>query len=144
MVTDHSTNSNVEEEFFLKSINVERVFEIIERTDYFFLYNIRLCMEHSEIEDGVYLSDLAEQMDMSVPDTSKAVKNMEDKGYISWKLDKNKERTYIVLTNKAVELCRSQKEKIVMAYKKIMKNIPQEDMEITMKTLSRIREVLMQ
>ncbi len=32
---------NREEEFFLKSMNVEQVFEIIERTDYFFLYNMK-------------------------------------------------------------------------------------------------------
>ena len=71
-------SDNKEEELFLKSLNVERVFEIMERTDYFFIYNIRLCMEHSEIDGGVYLSELAEQMDMSVTDASKAVKNMED------------------------------------------------------------------
>ena len=35
---------NIEEEFFLKSINVERVFEVIERTDYLFLYNIKECI----------------------------------------------------------------------------------------------------
>ena len=85
-------SDNKEEEFFLKSLNVERVFEIMERTDYFFIYNIRLCMEHSEIDGGVYLSELAEQMDMSVTDASKAVKNMEDKGYVAWKLDEKKER----------------------------------------------------
>ena len=29
------------EEFFLKSINVESIFEFVERTDYLFLYTIK-------------------------------------------------------------------------------------------------------
>ena len=31
------------EEFFLKSVNVESIFEFIERTDYLFLYSIKEC-----------------------------------------------------------------------------------------------------
>lgn len=133
---------NMEEDFFLKNINVDRVFEIMERTDYFFLYNIKLCMKKSKIKNGVYLSDLAEEMKMPVADISKAVKNLEDKGYVSWKLDKQKEKTYIVLTNKAVELGGSQKRKLMDAYEKIITNIRKEDLEITKLTLSKIRKLL--
>lgn len=133
---------NIEEEFFLKSINVERVFAFIDRTDYFFLYNIKACMEESEIENGVYLSELAKQMEMSITDTSKAVKNLEDKGYVIWKLDEQKEQTYITLTNKAIELARGQKKRIVDAYGKITENIRKEDLETTMLTLSKIRTLL--
>lgn len=133
---------NVEEEFFLNSMNVERVFEIIERTDYFFLYNIKLCMEKSEIEQGVYLSDLAEQMKISIPEVSRAVKKLADKGYVTWRLDDDKEKTYIVLTNKAIELGQGQKRKFVEAYDNITANIRKEDLEVTMLTLSKIRQIL--
>lgn len=133
---------NIEEEFFLKNINVERVFQIIERTDYLFLYNIKECMKKSEIADGVYLSELAEQMDLSVTETSKAVKSLEEKGYVMWRLDENKERTYIVLTNKAVELGREQKNKMIDAYEKITSNIAKDDIETVLSTLSRIRQLL--
>ena len=43
---------------------------------------------------------------------------LENKGYIIWKLDE-KERTYLVLTNKAIELSNCQKEKMIEAYEKI-------------------------
>ena len=133
---------NKEEEFFLKSINVERVFEIIERTDYLFLYNIKECIKKSEIPEGVYLSELAKEMDLPITETSKAVKSLEDKGYVTWKLDENKEKTYIVLTNKAVELGQGQKRKMIDAYEKITSNIRKEDMEVTLLTLSKIRQLL--
>ena len=39
------------EEFFLKSINVESIFEFVERTDYLFLYSIKECVEKSDCHD---------------------------------------------------------------------------------------------
>ena len=44
------------EEFFLKSINVESIFEFVERTDYLFLYSIKECVEKSDCHEGVYHS----------------------------------------------------------------------------------------
>ena len=104
------------EEFFLKSINVESIFEFVERTDYLFLYSIKECVEKLDCHEGVYLSEVAEYMKLSIPETSKMVKSLENKGYIIWKLDEKKERTYLVLTNKAIELSNCQKEKMIEAY----------------------------
>ena len=53
-----------------------------------------------------------------------------------------KEKTYIVLTNKAIELGRDQRRKIVEAYEKITTTIRKEDMKVTMLTLSKIRNLL--
>ena len=117
------------EEFFLKSINVESIFEFVERTDYLFLYSIKECVEKSDCHEGVYLSEVAEYMKLSIPETSKMVKSLENKGYIIWKLDEKKERTYLVLTNKAIELSNCQKEKMIEAYEKIISNIQEDDPE---------------
>lgn len=130
------------EEFFLKNINVEQIFNIIDRTDYFFLYHIRECAKSPELETGVYLSDLAEQMKMPVPEISKAVKKLEDKGYVSWKLDERKEKTYIVFTNKAIELMQSQKARMTDAYEKVISTIPEQELKITLSTLGKIRDIL--
>ena len=54
------------EEFFLKSINVESIFEFVERTDYLFLYSIKECVEKSDCHEGVYLSEVAEYMKLSI------------------------------------------------------------------------------
>lgn len=137
-----NNQSNIGEQFFLENLNVESVFNIIERADYVFLYYIRQCMKESEIEDGVYLSELAEKMKLSIVDTSRAAKNLENKGYVTWKLDESKEKTYLMLTNKAVELMQSQRRKLLEAYQKITEGIRKEDLEVTMLTLSKIRFLL--
>ena len=130
------------EEFFLKSINVESIFEFVERTDYLFLYSIMECVEKSDCHEGVYLSEVAEYMKLSIPETSKMVKSLENKGYIIWKLDEKKERTYLVLTNKAIELSNCQKEKMIEAYEKIISNIQEDDLAVTRCTLRKIRQLM--
>ena len=130
------------EEFFLKSINVESIFEFVERTDYLLLYSIKECVEKSDCHEGVYLSEVAEYMKLSIPETSKMVKSLENKGYIIWKLDEKKERTYLVLTNKAIELSNCQKEKMIEAYEKIVSNIQEDDLAVTRCTLKKIRQLM--
>lgn len=130
------------EEFFLKSINVESIFEFVERTDYLFFYSIKECVEKSDCHEGVYLSEVAEYMKLSIPETSKMVKSLENKGYIIWKLDEKKERTYLVLTNKAIELSNCQKEKMIEAYEKIISNIQEDDLAVTRCTLRKIRQLM--
>lgn len=85
---------------------------------------------------------MAEYMKLSIPETSKMVKSLENKGYIIWKLDEKKERTYLVLTNKAIELSNCQKEKMIEAYEKIISNIQEDDLAVTQCTLRKIRQLM--
>ncbi|MDD6444894.1 MAG: MarR family winged helix-turn-helix transcriptional regulator [Lachnospiraceae bacterium] len=133
---------NIEEEFFLNSMNVEKVFAFLDRTDYFFLYHIKKCMETSKLKDGVYLSELAEFMDFPMAELSVTVKKLQEKGYVHWNTDMEEERTYITLTNKAKDLMERQKRHMIDSYEKIVTNIRKEDMETTLLTLGRIRQLI--
>lgn len=134
--------SNSEEEFFLKSMNVEKVFAFLNRTDYFFLYNIKKCIETSELEDGVYLSELAEFMSLPMAKISVTVKKLQEKGYVSWKTDMKEERTFIMLTSSAKELMEQQKQHMIRAYEKISDNVPREELEAAIQTLGKIRGLI--
>ena len=87
-------------DFFLNMIDIGRIFEFMERSEYLFLYNIQKCIEQSGC-DRAYMSELAEQMKLSVIETSRAVKTLEDNGYVTWQTDENKERTFVRHTGKA-------------------------------------------
>ena len=52
------------------------------------------------------------------------------------------ERTYLVLTNKAIELSNCQKEKMIEAYEKIISNIQEDDLAVTRRTLRKIRQLM--
>ena len=129
------------EDFFVNRIDIGRVFEFMERSEYLFLYNIQKCMQSSD-EDKVYMSELAEQMKLSVVETSRAVKNLEDKGYVAWKMDENKERTYVKLTGKANEAMKRQNEIMEKAYQRIVSEISEDEMVQTVATLGKIREII--
>ena len=61
------------EDFFLNKIDIGRIFDFMERSEYLLLYNIQKCTEASG-EDRAYTSELAKQMKLSVVETSRAIK----------------------------------------------------------------------
>ena len=124
-----------------KNISAEYIFDIVEKTDYFLIRSIQEGIKNSTLEDGVYLSDLEEQMSIPVTQISTAVKKLEGKGYVLWKLDDSREHTYVMLTDRALKLESDQRRKMMDAYEKIVSNIRKEDLETTMLTISKIRQL---
>lgn len=129
------------EDFFLNRIDIGRIFDFMERSEYLFLYHIQMQMKATG-GDKVYMSELAEQMKLSVAETSGAVKTLEDKGYVTWQMDENKERTFVQLTGKAKDAMARQNEKMEKAYAKITSEIPGDEMMATVATLGKIREII--
>lgn len=105
------------------------------------IYILMEGIKNSTLEDGVYLSDIAEQMSIPVTQISTAVKKLEGKGYVLWKLDDSREHTYVMLTDRALKLKSDQRRKMMDAYEKIVSNIRKEDLETTMLTISKIRQL---
>lgn len=105
------------------------------------IYILMEEIKNSTLEDGVYLSDIAEQMSIPVTQISTAVKKLEGKGYVLWKLDDSREHTYVMLTDRALKLKSDQRRKMMDAYEKIVSNIRKEDLETTMLTISKIRQL---
>lgn len=124
-----------------KNISAEYIFDIVEKTDFFLICSIQEGIKNSTLEDGVYLSDFAEQISIPVTQISTAVKKLEGKGYVLWKLDDSREHTYVMLTDRALKLESDQRRKMMDAYEKIVSNIRKEDLETTMLTISKIRQL---
>lgn len=134
-----TTLNHTEERFFLDNFNVDRVFNTIEKTDYLFLYYIKYCAGR----DGrVYLSALAEAMNMKIPELSKAMEKLQSKGYVLWKTDHEAGKTYVELTSKAAELMRDARARMGYCYQKIQEEIGPEKLAETLYTLKRINEIL--
>ena len=129
------------EDFFLNRIDVGRIFDFMERSDYLLLYNNQKCSEISD-NDKVYMSELAEQMNLSIIETSKSVKNLEDKGYVTWQTDENKERTFVRLTGKAKDAMARQNERMEKAYQRILSEVSDDEMMQAVATLGKIREII--
>lgn len=131
-----------QERFFLDNFNVDRLFNLISRYDYLFLFHINKLALMSENENGIYLAELAEAMNLSIPEVSRMAQRLQDKGYIIWKTDNDKKKTYVKLSGKANELMQKQKDRIVKAYEEITKNISQEELKSMGNTMKKITEII--
>lgn len=133
--------SHREELFFLDNFNIDRVFNTIQRADYVFLYYIQSRKEAAP-EGKVYLSDLAEAMHLKMPQVSKAVGQLQDKGYVMWETDDAAGRTYVELTSRATELMASERAWIKRCYEAIRAEIGDEELARTAGNLQRIAGIL--
>lgn len=130
------------EPFFLEIFNTDAIFRSVDRKDYIFLYYIKQCAEHTGDNGKVYLSDLADVMQMEIPEVSGAIERLYDNGLVTWKTDVDLGKTFVTLTSKAVELMSDELKKMKKSYAMIRKAIGDEEFEHTLYTLKRIRDIL--
>lgn len=126
------------EEFFVKNFNVDRIFDSIERADYLFLYYIKLCGEKSGEGSCVYLTTLAQEMKRTIPQVSRAVKKLQEKGYVDWNMNEEKDKTYVELTRTAVELMNDERRRMKEVYGRIREEVPQEELAQMVQTMKKV------
>lgn len=90
----------------------------------------------------MYLSVLADTMNMAIPQISKAVENLRNKGDVSWKTNNEAGKTYVKLTSKAVELMRDERERMENCNKRILEEIGEEELDTTIRTIQTIAGIL--
>lgn len=131
---------NYAEDFFLYRMNHDKIFELLERGDYITLYEIKnLCEKNG---GQVYLTDFAEKSDIPVHEASKMMAKLQDKGYIIWRTDENKERTFIRLTDKAMASLEKEKSQMENLYKKMQDSIDPQNLKITIDTMKQIHDII--
>ncbi|MCD7837700.1 MAG: winged helix DNA-binding protein [Clostridiales bacterium] len=130
---------NLGEDFFLNRLSMEQVFAFLDQTDSFWLYHIQRC---GAADGRVYLSDLAAEMDVTVSVASKSIRALAEKGFVLWETDEKRERTYVSLTSRAKGLMDNQRQRMSTAYEQVISTIPREDLEITMNTMAKIRDIV--
>ena len=134
--------NNFVEQFFLNNFDIDRVFNSIERADYLFLYYIKSIVDAHEGNERVYLSDLADAMNLSIPELSREIEKLQDKGYVMWKTDSEAGKTYVKLTSKAVELMRDEIRWMKNCYTRIREEIGEDELEKASETVKKINAIL--
>ena len=130
------------EEFFVETFNVDRIFNSVKRADYLFLYYIEHCSKSSQHETGAYLWELAEAMDLPIKEISKAVQNLHDKGYVEWKTNAEKSKTYVELTATAVRLMDEERAYMKRCYDEIQNTVGWEELTKMAATMKKITGVI--
>lgn len=135
--------AHLEERFFLDNFefHLDHVFHRIQRADYLVLYSIQARQEAAPGQK-VYLSDLAEGMGLRVPELSRGVEKLQDKGFLVWKTDREAGRSYLELSSKAVELMAAERERMKRSYQRLRDELGDEELARTVATMRRIAQIL--
>ena len=121
---------------------MDKVFSSVKRADYLFLYYIEHCSKSSQHESGAYLWELAEMMNMSIPDISKAVTRLHDKGYVEWKTNAEKSKTYVELTKTAHRLMEEERDYMKRCFDEIEAEIDTAELSAMIKTMRKVGEII--
>ena len=130
-----------EEWFFLHNFDVDRVFSTIQRADYLILYYIKMQAEQHP-DSKVYLADLAAVMGLKVTELSKAIENLQDKGFVAWKTDREAGRTYVELSSKAVELMAEERAFMQRCYARLRAELGDEELHRAVSTMQSVTAIL--
>ena len=129
------------EQLFLDNVNVEQVFQLMDRIDYLFLRYIREQSARSD-HGGVYLAELAERLQMPMPQVSKEISKLQERGYIKWLMGEERNRTYVQLTQKAADKLEQQRQYLRKVYEKITEKLGEEETAVFVKSLHRVAEIV--
>ena len=130
-----------EEWFFLHNFDLDKVFSTIQRADYLVLYCIKMQQaEHPG--EKVYLADLAAAMGLKVTELSKAMENLQDKGFVVWQTDREAGRTYVELSSKAVELMAEERGFMKRCYTRLRTELGDEEMGRAVELLQHVSAIL--
>ena len=132
----------VVENSFLKYLNVDSIFDTIRRADYIFLFYVEELQKKSGQDEGVYLSDLAQALNMTIPQASRTARALQDQDLILWKTSSDKSRTYVQLTSNAIELMNYEEARMEEFYDAIADNIDASELEGMLATMKKIAAII--
>lgn len=135
-------NTTGVEQLFLDNVSVEMVFNLIDRIDYLFLRYIRNAGSQGAEKKEVYLSELAEGMQLPMSEVSKEVNRLQEKGYVKWLMGEKRDRTYVEVTQNAMELLDRQKAHLKEVYEKIVAELGEAETRAMLHSMHRIAELV--
>ena len=81
-------------------------------------------------------------MRLQIPELSKAVEKLQDKGYVLWMTDNEAGKTYVQLTSKAIELMADEKRRMRESYRRIREEISEEELSQMVRTMKKVTAIL--
>lgn len=122
-------------------IDGSKIFDSAQKADALFLYVIDLCAARGNGSQGVYLTTLSDVTNLTIPQVSDIVKRLQAQGYVEWNMNETKDHTYVELTEKAVRHMHDEQSRMETCYQAIRQEIPEEELETTLKTMKKIRRI---
>ncbi|HIZ71718.1 MAG TPA: MarR family transcriptional regulator [Candidatus Atopostipes pullistercoris] len=107
------------------------------------IYIIKVCYDLSLELDEVRVSDVAERINVTLPSVTRNITTLEEKGYLKKEENSEDKRVVnILLTDKGLALFEKDIYDFHKKNSELLKDVPEEDVRVTIKTIHRIYHLL--
>lgn len=138
------SNELTHHRYMLNQGQLQSLFKDISISEYIALYMISRSINTQNDGTGrTYLKDIAEELHLTVPKTSKMIRNLQDKALVSWLHDGNgSEGTYITITDSGIRLMEKQENVLKEYFNRVIKKFGQENMTNLLQLMAELEMVM--
>ncbi|MGN0407398.1 MAG: hypothetical protein ACI4EJ_03995 [Bacteroides sp.] len=126
--------------YLMNKGKIQELFQKMTLQEYIALYIIAQERENCpDREEKTYLKDLAEKMQLTVRQTSKAMEKLRDRGLILWSYDgTGSQGTYVTITKTGKELYLEQENVLRKCYEKVIGKFGKENLILLLKLMQQL------
>lgn len=130
--------------YLLNQGQMANLFREISVPEYIALHRISgSIFKNGNGSERTYLKEIAEELHLSIPKTSKIVSELRDKGMISWGHDGNGENgTYVTITESGGALMQCQEERLKEYYGRVIERFGEEKLVTLFGLLKELERVM--
>lgn len=128
----------------IRKVNISSMMEIPQSE--FFALQIISCYEKEHPDrEGIYVSELAEKLRIASSQTSRMLRNLEERKFISRTVDtKDRRNTYVCLTREGHEICSSTKKRLMAYVEQVREKMGEERIEELIRLCNEMAEIMEQ
>lgn len=130
--------------YLLNQGQARRLFKGITIPEYIALQSISRSIHEKGAGAGrAYLKDIAEELCLSIAQTSKMMRKLRDKGLVLWAHDGNgSEGTYIAITESGIELMKRQETLLKDYYGRVTESFGEKNMMALLRLMEQLEAVM--
>lgn len=130
--------------YLLNQGQVHSLFKNISIQEYIALHNISLSISEKNDDSGrTYLKDIADELRLTIPQASKMIGGLRDKGLVSWTHDGNgSEGTYIIITESGLRLMQRQEAFLKDYYGRVAEKFGEDNLFTLIDLMQRLEKVM--
>lgn len=130
--------------YLMNKGKARNLFIELEISEYIALHSIaRVASDKNDLSQKTYLSDLAEQLEMSISGVSKMITRLKDRGLVLWSHDGDgSEGTYVVITESGINAMSQQEAVLSDYYSRVIDKFGHDNLIKLLQQMEKLEEIM--
>ena len=132
------------QKYLMNKDKARNLFTELDVSEYIALHRIaRVASDKNAASERTYLKDLAEQLEMSIPNVSKMVAKLRDHGLVLWSHDGDgSEGTYVVITELGISAMSHQEKVLSDYYSRVVDKFGHDNLIELLRQMEKLEEIM--